>query len=103
MRCSRLQPPNPIEHLFDAPDGKRGNHQLAVARGGGFRITSTNCSPESSGCVIAVAVRRFDQDDIGGDRAGWIGKNRAVVTSEIATEQNIRTTRESDDHERRAQ
>jgi hypothetical protein len=48
--------------------------------------------------VIAIAVGRFDQHDVGGRRRGWIGEHGAAVATEIAAEQDRRTAGETRQH-----
>jgi hypothetical protein len=53
--------------------------------------------------MVAVAVCRLHQDDIGGDCHGRVGKNRPVVSAQIAAKENSGSARESHDDEGRTE
>ena len=66
-----LEPPQPVQQLFDAADGKRRNDQLAAAPHGVVNHLRQH-GPVVVGRMIAIAIRRFHQHQVGVHCVGGI-------------------------------
>ena len=87
MRRCVFEPLQPVEHFFDAADGERRNDQPSAA-GRDVGDDARQSRAVIVGLVQAIAVGRFEQQDVRlGDRRR-IRKHRPSVAAEIAAEQH---------------
>ncbi len=76
----------PVDHFFDAADGKRGNDQLAAALDAGVH-DRRQARAVVVGFVKPIAVGRFDEQHVRAVHGRRIRENRAAIPAKVAAEQ----------------